>query len=123
MDGETAHLAAVFKSFDKNNNGKLSHRELREGYQNAGKIMSDDDIDRIIKAVDSNNSGEVDYMEFVAAALSDQKTVTEENLLAAFNRFDKDQSGFITSDELLKVLHFGGANNQGAISSVIRHVD
>ena len=49
---------------------------------------------------DFDNSGTIDYGEFIAATLHLNKMEREENLLAAFSYFDKDGSGYITTDEL-----------------------
>lgn len=49
---------------------------------------------------DVDNSGTIDYGEFVAATIHLNKLEREEHLLAAFQYFDKDGSGYITVDEL-----------------------
>lgn len=47
-----------------------------------------------------DNSGTIDYGEFVAATIHLNKLEREEHLVAAFQYFDKDGSGYITVDEL-----------------------
>lgn len=47
-----------------------------------------------------DNSGTIDYGEFVAATIHLNKLEREEHLVAAFRYFDKDESGYITFDEL-----------------------
>lgn len=49
---------------------------------------------------DIDNSGTIDYGEFIAATLHLNKVEREDHLFAAFQYFDKDDSGYITSDEL-----------------------
>lgn len=49
---------------------------------------------------DVDNSGTIDYGEFVAATVHLNKLEREEHLVAAFQYFDKDGSGYITVDEL-----------------------
>lgn len=49
---------------------------------------------------DVDNSGTIDYGEFVAATVHLNKLEREEHLIAAFQYFDKDGSGYITVDEL-----------------------
>lgn len=49
---------------------------------------------------DIDNSGTIDYGEFIAATLHLNKVEREDHLFAAFQYFDKDGSGYITSDEL-----------------------
>lgn len=47
-----------------------------------------------------DNSGTIDYGEFIAATVHLNKLEREEHLIAAFQYFDKDGSGYITVDEL-----------------------
>lgn len=47
-----------------------------------------------------DNSGTIDYGEFIAATVHLNKLEREEHLVAAFQYFDKDGSGYITVDEL-----------------------
>ena len=49
---------------------------------------------------DVDNSGTIDYGEFIAATIHLNKLEREEHLMAAFQYFDKDGSGYITVDEL-----------------------
>jgi calcium-dependent protein kinase len=70
--------------------------------------MTDDDLDQMFKAVDTDKSGHIDYSEFVVATMNAKSLTTNEKLRAAFNMFDKDGSGVISSDEIKEVLGFGG---------------
>ena len=56
-------------------------------------------ICRLFQA-DVDNNGTLDYGEFIAATINLNKIEREENLLVAFSYFDKDNSGYITVDEL-----------------------
>ena len=54
----------------------------------------------ICSQADVDNSGTIDYGEFIAATVHLNKLEREEHLVAAFQYFDKDGSGYITVDEL-----------------------
>jgi len=54
----------------------------------------------ICSQADIDNSGTIDYGEFIAATVHLNKLEHEEHLVAAFQYFDKDRSGYITVDEL-----------------------
>lgn len=47
-----------------------------------------------------SNSGTIDYGEFIAATIHLNKLERKEHLVAAFQYFDKDKSGYITIGEL-----------------------
>ena len=107
---EREELARVFKKIDKNSDGKLSKDEVKEGYSvHYGRLISDEEIDRMFDAVDTDQSGYIDYTEFVVASANEQALLTNERLSAAFKMFDKDKSGMITPSEIRTVLS-GGDN-------------
>ncbi len=49
-------------------------------------------------------AGTIDYGEFVAGTMSLANLNKRENLLSAFEKFDKDNNGFLTIDELEEAL-------------------
>jgi calcium-dependent protein kinase len=121
---EKDDLARVFKAFDKNGDGKLSMEEVKLGYlDHYGRIMSDEDVEKMFQAVDSDNSGFIDYSEFVVAAMNEKALTTKDKLQAAFKMFDKDGSGVISADEIKEVLGFGGNLDKDAIEIIMKQVD
>ena len=51
----------MFKSLDKNQDGKLSREELIDGYRNIYGEMAEEEVDKILQRVDADGSGEIDY--------------------------------------------------------------
>jgi len=61
-------------------------------------------VNFIIQSLLSAGSGEIDFDEFLQLMASKQANMTmEDELRNAFNVFDKDGSGYISSDELKQV--------------------
>jgi calcium-dependent protein kinase len=71
---------------------------------------------------DVDNSGTIDYKEFIAATLHLHKVEKEDHLFAAFSYFDKDDSGYITIDELQQACNEFGMDDVH-LEEMIREVD
>lgn len=102
---EIAGLKEIFTEMDRDNDGAISFEELKEGLLKVGTTLKDAEIFDLMDAADFDQDGIIDYGEFLAATLSLNHIELEENLFAAFQYFDKDCSGHITTDELLDVCH------------------
>lgn len=57
-------LWALFKSIDRNQNGKLDKDELRAGFSRAGLAVSNAKLDRFFAEVDTNRDGEITFEEW-----------------------------------------------------------
>jgi len=122
---EREQLASVFKALDKNADGKLSKQEVKEGYYNHdGRLLSDEEIDKMFDAVDTDQSGYIDYTEFVVASMNEKALMTNERLAGAFKMFDKDGSGTISPSEIKAVLTAGEAKiPQMVLDKILKQVD
>ncbi|KAH9330127.1 hypothetical protein KI387_002235, partial [Taxus chinensis] len=101
----TAELENVFKTFDVNGDGKISPSELGHVMRSLGHDATEDELRLMMAEADSDGDGYVDLSEFVAlntrgvdpaASLRDVKQ--------AFEMYDVDGNGFISVEELDKVL-------------------
>ncbi|KAF1802309.1 hypothetical protein FB192DRAFT_1458247 [Mucor lusitanicus] len=98
-------LSDLFTSFDKDNDGKISHSELEDMLQSAGiksSMLKDYHPNEKEGAV---GGGGLDFEEFaklMRPTLSDPHRLTSKQLelKEAFDAFDKDGDGFINVPEL-----------------------
>lgn len=118
---------ATFKVFDKDGDGKISKSELGVVLRSVGDDMSDDELEEVIAKVDGDGDGFIDLQEFIsfhtgrstAAASEDGMARTTSTsgrrdggvssdekyaLRAAFEVFDVDKNGFISAEELQRVM-------------------
>lgn len=102
-------LTKLFKSIDKNNDGRLSHEEILNGYKELGLPSSQ--AEEIIKKVDSDMSGIIEYSEFITAA-QDWRNICEKDVLEkAFKTYDIGGDGNLSLQEL-KMLIPGIENSE-----------
>lgn len=121
---EKESLASVFKAFDKNGDGMLSKEEIKEGYEKIfGQSMNQDEIDKLFASVDIDGSGFIDYSEFVVATMNEKNLFSEKKLKAAFKMFDKDDSGFISKEEVRDSLYRIQKFTEAEIDEIISQVD
>jgi calcium-dependent protein kinase len=99
-------------ALDKNGDGKIDRSELMEALSQVkgDEAAASNEVDRILEEVDADGNGEIEYSEFILASMNKKKALSRENLTAAFNRFDQDNSGTITLNELRTILGNFGKN-------------
>ncbi|CAH9063514.1 unnamed protein product [Cuscuta europaea] len=119
---EIAGLKEMFKAIDTDNSGQITFEELKDGLNRYGANLNESEIHDLMKAADVDNNGTIDYGEFIAAMLHMNKVEKENHLFAAFSYFDKDGSGYITSDELQKACEEFGFRDV-LLEEMIREAD
>uniref|UniRef100_A0A7C9E7N8 non-specific serine/threonine protein kinase n=1 Tax=Opuntia streptacantha TaxID=393608 RepID=A0A7C9E7N8_OPUST len=119
---EIAGLKEMFMSMDTDNSGAITFEELKAGLHRYGSTLKDTEIRDLMEAADIDNSGTIDYGEFIAATIHLNKLEREEHLVQAFRYFDKDESGYITIDELQQACQEQGLNDM-FLEDIIKEVD
>ena len=111
-------LKEEFLSLDQDGDGNITIRELENILRSMQNKLraSEDDIQTAIKSLDMDGDGTINLAEFY----KNQKNKTKHDLIhraliqrsrirKEFEKFDADNSGFITKQELLEVMHERGA--------------
>jgi len=55
--------------------------------------------------------------------MNEKNLLTNEKLQSAFKMFDKDGSGFISSEEIKEILSFGKSVSDHAVNEIVKQVD
>jgi calcium-dependent protein kinase len=100
---ERAQVRNAFLALDKNKTGTISMCELKEVLTTKFAV-TDDQVKPIFDALDTSANEEIHYTEFLAAMVSTRIAMHDDLLAQTFQRFDTDNSGFITVDNLKQVL-------------------
>ncbi|KAL3508485.1 hypothetical protein ACH5RR_027886 [Cinchona calisaya] len=120
---EIQGLKAMFQNMDTDNNGTITYEELKSGLARLGSKLTEAEVKQLMEAADVDGNGTIDYIEFIAATMHKHKLEREENLYTAFQYFDKDNSGFITRDELESAMQEYGMGDPATIKEIISEVD
>ncbi|GAA0186257.1 non-receptor serine/threonine protein kinase [Lithospermum erythrorhizon] len=124
-DQELADLHDQFDAIDVDKSGTISLTEMRQALaKDLPWRLKDSRVIEILQAIDGNTDGQVDFSEFVAATLhvhqleEHNSEAWKQRSQAAFEKFDVDGDGYITSDELK--MHTG---LKGSIEPLLEEAD
>ncbi|KAG6488874.1 calcium-dependent protein kinase 16-like [Zingiber officinale] len=121
---EVEDIKEMFRMMDTDNDGIVSHEELKAGLSKFGSHLVESEVHMLVEAVDTNGKGTLDYGEFLAVSLHLQRMANDEHLRRAFSYFDKDGNGFIEPNELHEALAEDGAtDSMEAANDILQEVD
>ncbi|CAK8562002.1 unnamed protein product [Lathyrus sativus] len=102
-DDQIKQLNDIFKRFDMDSDGSLTHLELAALLRSLGIRPTGDELHALLNNMDNNNNGYIEFDELVNAIMPDMNEdvlINQEQLLEVFRSFDRDGNGFITAAEL-----------------------
>ncbi|KAL3519470.1 hypothetical protein ACH5RR_017619 [Cinchona calisaya] len=120
---EIKGLKAMFTNIDTDNSGTITYEELKSGLARLGSKLSENEVKQLMEAADVDGNGSIDYIEFITATMHRHRLERDEHLYKAFQYFDKDNSGFITRDELESAMKEYGMGDEATIKEIIAEVD
>uniref|UniRef100_A0A7S1VW90 Calmodulin n=1 Tax=Grammatophora oceanica TaxID=210454 RepID=A0A7S1VW90_9STRA len=99
---ETGNLHEIFHMFDTGHDGFLTLEEFRRAL--AFLNVPDDELRVLFEGLDVNKNNVITFTEFLAATLLSQGRIGEHRIAEAFDHLDTDDSGFITHNNLRRIL-------------------
>ncbi|CAK9235290.1 unnamed protein product [Sphagnum jensenii] len=109
----TEELTEAFRYFDMNGDGKISATELGFVLHSLGIESTDKELQEMVDEVDADGDGFIDLQEFINLNRRAMEAIERadgaagnsgDDIRAAFHVFDIDGNGFISADELHRVL-------------------
>lgn len=105
---EIEELKKVFKTIDRNGDGRITYEELTKCYETVfGKEIVGIELNKIMEEVDGDSDGFIGYEEFLRVSVNKAKLLEEKNLKLSFETFDLNKDGKLSADEIKNVLGHG----------------
>lgn len=118
---ELEELKKVFKSIDKNGDGRITYEELTKCFETVfGKEIVKIELNKIMEEIDGDANGFISYEEFLRVSIHKSKLLDEKNLKIAFDTFDLNKDGKLSAEEIKQVL---GANHKDYVMHLINAID
>ena len=105
---ESKEIQNIFCNMDENKRGFITFEDFRK------YIINEYDIDDLVEneqelrnafhSVDVDHNNKIDYTEFLAANLDKKIYLKEEKLKEAFRTFDRNDTGAIKKEDIIRVL-------------------
>ena len=99
---EIGFLRRAFDKYDVEKTGVVTLQEFKACLQPYG--YNDDELERMFLGCDIDGTGKIRYSEFLAATIEAHGAINEEKIAEAFDRLDCDDSGFISTKNLVEIL-------------------
>ncbi|GKV26279.1 hypothetical protein SLEP1_g35612 [Rubroshorea leprosula] len=120
---EIMGLKEMFKGIDTDNSGTITLEELKQGLAKQGTKLTEYEVKQLMEAADADGNGTIDYDEFITATMHLNRMDKEDHLYTAFQHFDKDNSGYITNEELEQALREYGLLDGKELKEILSEVD
>jgi len=122
---EISQLKKIFFNIDKDKDGKISFKELKQCYENYGIEINDNILMNIFNTIDFDNDDFIDYPEFLQATMNKENLFTEENLQTAFEIFDTNNDGNVSVNEIEEIIGITGKNkeNKKLVDQLLKEIN
>lgn len=94
----------ALREMDKNKDGKISQGEFVAAMKKIASEETQASLEELFRLIDTDNSQFIEYEELKTAAYAEHVQAQDERLYEQFTAFDLNHDGFISKDELQKVL-------------------
>jgi len=121
-DEDNDNLKRMFRRLDKDNNDKISQKEIQDSLEEDGMYKPEaiKQAERIMKDVDTDGSGEISFDEFVRARARNKLSTDVRVLQTVFSMLDHNQDNFVDVNELREIFTLDGDED---FKQLVKEVD
>ena len=87
------------------------------------KGLTKEEIEALYYSIDENSTGNIEYQELIRALSNKEKLLCDKNLKEAFSFFDKDNSGYISWNEIADIIYPEGQIPKDIIKEFLKEID
>ncbi|MEW5313687.1 MAG: hypothetical protein WDW38_005232 [Sanguina aurantia] len=110
-DTDVKRLRELFLAMDENLDGRINSTDLHKALEKVGAAIEEAEMAELFSASDIDGTGLIDYEEFIAAMLDSSRVARRKDAVRqSFEELDRDGDGFITAEDLVKVMMPRGAS-------------
>lgn len=120
-----AELREAFETFDKDQDGYITIKELAEIMRNLGNPPTEGEIQDMIAEVDIDGNGNINFQEYISLMARRMRDGDlEEEMKQVFKLFDRDGNGLVGASELKSVMiGIGEKITDDEVEDMIREAD
>ena len=124
---DTRNINKVYSNFNSTFDGKMTPKQLQEGFENYlnSKSIEKNEFDKkmknIFELLDTNKNEFIDYEEFCKGGINKNLFTEKDVLKFAFDFIDKDGSGTINFQELKSILY--NDDNNKEVEQIIEEME
>ena len=102
-DNEVDKAKKMFALFDRNNDGRISSKELQAAYEKYGNLA---DSTNLFKIASENlgQKGYIEFEEFLRATVDKEALINEKNLQYLFKELDTGKTGELNTEQISKLI-------------------
>ena len=112
-DEDTKNLKKLFKLFDIDHDGRITLNEMKNAFIKLNVKDYENEIENIFNSIDTDKNGIIDYTEFLSASINgNNEIISKKTLKDTFKLLDRDNSGKISKNNMIKVLKLENLNEK-----------
>jgi len=126
IEDEDLHkIRRFFSTFDEDGSGSITTNDLMDMFRELGQTLSKEDLIKSMREIDLNEDGFITFHEFLSIYKNRVLFREYENhIKEAFRVCDCDENGYVTIDELKKImLEVGESLNREQLQSLFTEAD